>query len=407
VAVVEAFCSDRSLVAGDLVVVEGGERRRLDTLGTDVASSSWRGEDVLFFVGVRGQQSVAGEVDLLSGVTRALWVSDGATSGVYPQAVQDDEGTVYAVAESYRRAPHLVAVRGGEERLLADLCHPGSEHLLERAGDMRRVRWTAHDGMPLEGLLVTPPLSVAAPPYPVVVDVHGGPVWTWHDQWKMRGETGPLLASRGYAVLYVNQRGGTGKGQEFARSIAGDMLGADTGDFLAAVDRLVEDGLVDPARVGVTGTSYGGCMALWLVARDARFAAAVPVSGVSDWVSFHHTTTIPEFDLLFLPGEPLEPSGEHARRSPLAHVADVRTPVLLVAGQQDRDVPPSQSQEMHLALAARGAVSELVVYPEEGHVVGDFPAVVDVVARTVAWFERHMPASSTRVGPVRAGPPES
>jgi dipeptidyl aminopeptidase/acylaminoacyl peptidase len=325
-------------------------------------------------------------------VARELWVSDGATSGVYPQAVQDDEGIVYAVAERYRRAPHLVAVRDGSERVLADLSHPGSEHLLEQAGEIRRVRWTADDGPPLEGFLVTPPLSVAAPPYALVVDIHGGPVWTWHDQWKMRGETGPLLASRGYAVLYVNQRGGTGKGQEFGRSIAGDMLGADTGDFLTAVDQLVEDGLVDRARVGVTGTSYGGCMALWLVARHTRFAAAVPVSGVSDWVSFHHTTTIPEFDLLFLPGGPLEPSGEYVRRSPLVHAAEVRTPVLLVAGEQDRDVPPSQSKEMHCALAARGAVSELVVYPEEGHIVGDFPAVVDVVARTVAWFERHMPA---------------
>ena len=281
VAVVESFCSDRSLVAGDLVVVESGQRRRLDTLGTDVASSSWRGEDVLFFVGVRGQQSVAGEVDLASGATRELWVSDGATSGVYPQAVQDAAGTVYAVAESYRRAPHVVAVRDGEERLVADFSHPGSEHLLAHAGDIRRLRWTAQDGLSVEGFLVTPPTTVASPPYPVVVDIHGGPVWTWLDQYKMRGETGALLASRGYAVLYVNQRGGTGKGQEFARAIAGDMLGADTGDFLAAVDDLVEQGVVDPTRVGLTGTSYGGCMALWLVARDTRFAAAVPVSAVS------------------------------------------------------------------------------------------------------------------------------
>jgi dipeptidyl aminopeptidase/acylaminoacyl peptidase len=235
---------------------------------------------------------------------------------------------------------------------------------------------------------------VASPPYPLVLDIHGGPVWTWHDQYKMRGETGPLLASRGYAVLYVNQRGGTGKGQEFARSIAGDMLGADTGDFLSAVDALVAEGVVDPARVGLTGTSYGGCMALWLVARDPRFAAAVAVSGVSDWVSFHHTSAIAAFDLLFLPGDPSEPGGEYVRRSPLTHAADVQAPVLLISGLQDRDVPPSQSREMHAALAARGAVSELVVYPEEGHVVGDFPAVVDAVARTVAWFERHMPADA-------------
>jgi len=194
-------------------------------------------------------------------------------------------------------------------------------------------------------------------------------------------------------VLYPNQRGGTGKGQKFARAIAHDMMGADTGDFLTAVDHLVAQGIADPERIGLTGTSYGGTMALWLIARDTRFAASVAVSGASDFVSFHHTTSIADFDLAFLPGDPLDPGGEYVRRSPLTHVAQVETPVLMIPGQQDRDVPPSQSLEMHRALMMRGAVSELVLYPEEGHVVGDFPAVVDAVARTVAWFERHMPAT--------------
>jgi dipeptidyl aminopeptidase/acylaminoacyl peptidase len=398
VAVVEAFSSDRSLVAGDLVLLEGAGSagRRLDTLGTDVAHSAWRSDDILFFVGVRGQQTVAGEVDLAAGVTRELWVSDGATSGVYPQAVPDAHGTVYAIAESYRRAPHVVAVRDGDERMLADLAHPGSGHLLANAGDIRRVHWTGEDGRPLDGFLVTPPAEVASAPYPVVIDIHGGPVWTWHDQYAMRGSTGPFLASRGYAVLYVNQRGGTGKGQDFARLIANDMHGADTGDFLTAVDALAADGLVDPGRVGLTGTSYGGTMALWLATQDQRFAAVVAVSGLTDWVSFHHTTWISDFDLFFLPGEPLDPQGEYIRRSPLIHSAKIETPVLMITGALDRDVPPSQSLELHRALTMRGAVSELVTYPEEGHVVGDFPAVVDFVARHAAWFERHMPPDRLR-----------
>jgi dipeptidyl aminopeptidase/acylaminoacyl peptidase len=401
IAVVESFSSDRSLVAGDLVLLDGSGtgRRRLDTLGTDVAHSAWRTDDVVFFVGVRGQQTVAGEIDLAAGVTRELWVSDGSTSGVYPQAVQDSFGTVYAIAESYRRAPHAVAVRNGEERTLADLAHPGSDHLLASAGDIRRVHWTGEDGLPLDGFLVTPPVEVATAPYPVVIDIHGGPVWTWHDQYAMRGATGPFLASRGYAVLYVNQRGGTGKGQEFARLIANDMNGADTGDFITAVDALAAEGLIDPERVGLTGTSYGGTMALWLPTQDQRFAAVVAVSGLSDWVSFHHTTWISDFDLFFLPGDPLDPDGEYIRRSPLMHSAKVETPVLMITGALDRDVPWSQSLEMHRALTMRGAVSELVTYPEEGHVVGDFPAVVDFVARHVAWFERHMPPNSRKSEP--------
>jgi len=398
VAVVESFSSDRSLVAGDVVLVEGvGDAgRRLDALGADVAHTSWRSDDVVFFVGVRDQQTVAGEVDLSTGVTRELWVSDGSTSGAYPHAAQDAHGNLYAIAESYRRAPHVIAVRDRDERVLVDLSHPGSEHLLAHAGTIERVHWTGEDDMPLDGFLVTPPPHVASPPYPVVLDIHGGPVWAWHDQYAMRGATGPLLSSRGYAVLYVNQRGSTGRGQKFVRAIAHDMLGADTGDFLTAVDHLVERGIADPERIGLTGTSYGGTMALWLIARDARFAASVAVSGVSNWVSFHHTTSIADFDLLFLPGEPLAPSGEYVRRSPLTHAAHVHTPVLMIVGECDRDVPSSQGLEMHRALTMCGAASELVRYPEEGHVVGDFPAVTDAVARTVAWFERYMPAAPMR-----------
>ena len=400
VTIVESFSSDRSLVAGDLVMLEGegSAARRLDTLGTDVAHSSWRNEDVVFFIGVRGLQTVAGEVDVSTGGTRELWVSNGSTAGVYSQAVQDADGTVFAVSESYRRAPRVVSVRNGEERLLADLAHEGSEHLLGSAGEIRGVHWTGSDGLPLDGLLVTPPSSVASAPYPVVLDIHGGPVWSWQDQYCMRGATGPLLASRGYAVLYVNQRGGTGKGQQFARAIEHDMLGADTGDFLTAVDHLVAEGVVDPERVGLTGTSYGGTMALWLITQDPRFAAAVAVSGLTDWVSFHHTTSIADFDLFFMPGDPLELGGEYARRSPLLHAARVETPLLMITGALDRDVPASQSLEMHRALTMQGKVSELVLYPEEGHVVGDFPGVIDATARTVAWFERHMPADRRRQG---------
>ena len=80
------------------------------------------------------------------------------------------------------------------------------------------------------------------------------------------------------------------------------------------------------------------------------------------------------------------------------HSAKIETPVLMITGALDRDVPPSQSLELHRALTMRGAVSELVTYPEEGHVVGDFPAVVDFVARHVAWFERHMPPTGRNVG---------
>ncbi len=421
VAVLEAFCSDRSLVAGSVVVLDttdpGARPARPGSAGVDVTQCCWLDEDVLAFIGVRGLTTVAGQVDVGTGAVVETWVADGSTGGLYPEAAWSGDGTVFAVAESWSAAPHVVTVTGGVERTVVDLAHDGTTELLRRVGvapsgagpqagtgaatggptgartgtggGIRPVSWTAPDGLQVEGLLVTPD---GPGPHPLVLDVHGGPVWAWRNQFRMGQHTTPLLVALGFAVLFGNPRGSSGRGQAYARLVERDVCGADTGDFLSGLDHLVDAGIADPARIGVTGTSYGGTMACWLPTQDSRFGAAVPVAGGTDWVSFHFTTDIPDFDPMVLPGNPLDPGGEYVRRSPLSHAAAVTAPVLHLTGARDTCVPVGQAMEFHRALSLRGAVSELVVYPLEGHGVHDFPAVADAVERTVGWFLRHLGA---------------
>lgn len=406
IAVIHAFSSDRSLVAGELHVAEveaaAGDRpgaaggRVVETAGVDVTRCFWRTEDILCFIGIRGLRTVAGEVDLRAAGSREAgvretWVSDGSTSGEYPQAAWSPDGTLHAVAESWTRAPHVITVRDGVESTVLDLAHAGTAELLRRSGTVEEVTWTAPDGLEIQALLVLPDPAVAGVgPYPLVLDVHGGPVWAWRNQFRMGQYTTPLLAALGYAVLLPNPRGSSGRGQDYARLVEGDVCGPDTRDFLTGLDSLVRRGIADPARIGVTGTSYGGTMACWLPTQDTRFAAAVPVSGGTDWVSFHFTTDIPDFDPMVLPGDALDPGGDYVRRSPLTHSGAVQTPVLHLAGARDTCVPVSQAMEFHRALSLRGLESELVVYPREGHGVHDFPAVADAVRRTADWFVRHL-----------------
>jgi dipeptidyl aminopeptidase/acylaminoacyl peptidase len=393
VAVVEAFSSDRSLVAGDLLVGDttATELRRIDTAGVDVTRCAWRTEDVLCFIGIRGLHTVAGEIDVQTGELRETWVSAGSTSGEYPQAAWSPDGTMHVAAESWTEPPHLLTVRNARESMILDFAHDGTRELLLRAGTIETIAWSAPDGVKVEALLVIPPEAGGAAPHPLVLDIHGGPVWAWRNQYRMGQYSTPLLAALGYAVLLPNPRGSSGRGQAYARLVERDVCGPDTDDFLSGLDVLVDRGIADPARIGVTGTSYGGTMACWLPTQDSRFAAAVPVSGGTDWVSFHFTTDIPDFDFMVLPGDPLDPAGGYGRRSPLTHVAAVQTPVLHLAGARDTCVPVSQAMEFHRALSLRGVESELVVYPREGHGVHDFPAVADAVERTVGWFVRHLP----------------
>jgi dipeptidyl aminopeptidase/acylaminoacyl peptidase len=390
VAFVTATCSDRWIVAGDLhVASEPGPGTVVDTGGTDVTWAQWIDEERLGYLGLRGLTTAAGIYDRTTGKAEEFWSSQETCGDRYPQGRFLPDGSCAVVLHGYARYPELAFVRAGGLVTAASLRHPGADYVTSVAGRIEPVRWPAPDGLEIEGLLCLPE---GPGPHPLVVLVHGGPVWAYRDRWSMGYVYTPLLVSRGYAVLHPNPRGSSGRGQDFVRAVFGDMGGADTYDYLSGIDALVERGLADPGRIGVTGGSYGGFMAAWLITQDQRFAAAVPMAPVTDWYSQHHTSNIPLFDQLFLADDPRARTGRYPDRSPLLFADQVSTPTLLTTGALDRCTPPGQAVEFYTALRECGVEAALAIYPGEGHGVRKFPALIDNCARTVAWFERHMPA---------------
>ncbi|MGC0421947.1 S9 family peptidase [Embleya sp. AB8] len=401
VAVVEALCSDRGVVAGDLLLIPvepgaTGGTSRVDTGGVDVTSIGWLDEDRIGFAGLRGLDTVVGHCAREGGKVTEIW--SGAETFAARNPELDFSAHGYAgVRHSYHRFPELALVTEESIRTVASLSHPGAEQLIEIAGTAEAVNWTAPDGLEIEGILCRP----AGPgPHPLVVNVHGGPVWSYRHTWSSSSPYTPLLVSRGYAVLHPNPRGSSGRGQPFAEAVFGDMGGADTGDVLAGIDALVARGIADPDRLAVLGGSYGGFMSAWLISQDSRFAAAAPIAPVVDWISQHHTSNIPYFDRIFLAAEPRSFTGRYVERSPLYFASRVRTPTLLTAGGMDRCTPAGQAQEFHRALTESGVESTLLVYPQEGHGVRAFPALIDHCARVLGWFDRFL-------APKPHGAPES
>jgi len=393
-AVVQAVCSDRQVIAGDLLIFDTSEAlpaspQLVDTLGVDVSHLAWRDEHHLFFAGIRHLQSVYGEYNAVTGQAHELWTTDESSGLRHPLAVPLGAGTdAFAlVLQSYIRYPEIAIVQDGAPRTLARLAHEGSDYLLRIGGHLETVRWTAPDGLEIEGLLTLP----AGPgPHPLIVHVHGGPVAAYRNTWSMSYVWTPLLVSRGYAVLHPNPRGSTGRGQGFAALVFGDMGGADTYDILSGIEALVERGVADTARIGVMGGSYGGYMTSWLITQTDRFAASVSLSPVTDWVSQHYTSNIGYFDQIFLQDDPTNTAGRYITRSPITYAHQVRTPTLQTAGTVDRCTPPTQAEEFHRALIEHGVTSELAIYPGEGHGVKSFPAIIDNCTRIVGWFERFM-----------------
>jgi dipeptidyl aminopeptidase/acylaminoacyl peptidase len=386
VAVVQAVCSDRWIVAGDLLVGPPGELEAVDTAGVDITCTQWIDADRLGILGIRGLETVAATYDRETGKVTELWSSLDSSSGFrYPDGLFLADGSLLAVVEGYHLPQQVTALPEGS--VLACLAHPGSDSVLALNGTAENVEWTAPDGLRIEGILCRPE---GDGPFPLVVCVHGGPVWAYRNLWSMFYAWTPLLVSQGYAVLNPNPRGSGGRGQDFARQVFGDMGGADTGDFLSGIDAMVTGGVADPQRIAVMGGSYGGFMAAWLVTQDQRFAAAVPLSPVTDWYSQHFTSNIPYFDALFLDGNPEVPGDKFHSRSPVAHASKAVTPCLNVAGALDRCTPPGQAEEFHRALLEHGVPSSLVVYPEEGHGVRAFPAQIDLCTRILDFYAEHL-----------------
>ena len=397
IAVVEALCSDRWLVAGDLRLIDTRSRevRKIATKGIDVTHTEWRSDRHLLLAGHRGFETVVALYDVQSGELEEVWRSeDITTSGFYSVVAGFGEpGDCALVGEGFKRPPEIAVIRRGKYQPVKSF-DPGGEEALSALAEVETVKWQAPDGLEIHGLLLKPS---GRAPYPLVLNVHGGPVWHYRAFWLGRRSIGALmLLKRGYAIFLPNPRGSTGRGQAFVRPVLGDMGGADTYDYLSGLDHLVGRGIADPARLGVTGGSYGGYMTAWLITQDPRFAAAVAVSPVTNQVTEHLISNIGHFVALFLKDTYTNAGGKYFERSPVMHAHKTKTPTLSTCGVLDRCTPPEEAVQFHNALLENGVKSVLVTYPLEGHGVRKWPATVDYAARTVAWFEEHMPATAHR-----------
>lgn len=394
IAVVEALCSDRWLVAGDLRVIDthSQEVRKVPTHGIDVTHTEWRSDRHLLLAGHRNFETVVALYDAQSGEVEEVWRSEEITTGGFYTAVAGfgEPGDCALVGEGFKRAPEIAVIRRGRYQAIKSF-DPGAGQALAALAEVETVEWRAPDGLKIQGLLLKP--SSGQAPYPLVMMVHGGPVWHYRPYWMGRRSVGTLmLLERGYAIFLPNPRGSTGRGQDFVRPVLGDMGGADTYDYLAGLDYLTERGIADPARLGVTGGSYGGYMTTWLITQDPRFAAAVAVSPVTNQVTEHLISNIGHFVALFLKDTYTNPTGKYFERSPVNFAHKARTPTLSTCGVLDRCTPPEEAVQFHNALLENGVKSVLVTYPQEGHGVRKWPAIVDYAARLVAWFEEYMPA---------------
>jgi dipeptidyl aminopeptidase/acylaminoacyl peptidase len=256
-----------------------------------------------------------------------------------------------------------------------------------------RFDWTSDDGTPVNGVLTYPLGYTAGKTYPLVLDIHGGPVST--STWGCCGLEGVLdqvLAAHGFFVLQPNYRGSDNSGDAFLSAIVPHVTSAPGRDNLAAVEALKKTGMIDPARIGVSGWSGGGLQTGWLVGHASFWRAAVAGAGVYDWYEQAVLADInEEFARDFLGGAtPWTKAGRTAfdAESPLTYADAIRTPLLILSDTGDQRVPISQSYALYHALHDRGRTVKFVAFPRAGHFPTD-PVGREGALRTWSdWFDR-------------------
>ena len=252
------------------------------------------------------------------------------------------------------------------------------------------------DDWSVEGWVIRPVGAEADHKYPVVLEIHGGPHTNYghmmfHEmQW---------LAAQGYAVVYTNPRGSTSYGQDFANAVRLHYGEGDAADVLNGLDAaLARFDFLDGERVAVTGGSYGGFMTNWLVGRTKRFFAAVSQRSISNWLSFYGASDIGPTFVEHQLGVALFDTPEDRetlwRMSPLAYVADVTTPLLLIHSEEDLRCPMEQAEQFYTAIKRHGGDVELFRVPQANHELSRSGKPKLRLARLTAlcdWIESHRP----------------
>ncbi len=248
------------------------------------------------------------------------------------------------------------------------------------------------EGWPIEGWLIKPIGHQEGERYPLILAIHGGPHAAYGNLFLFDFQ---LLAARGWGVLFTNPRGSTNYGEKFTLASNDDWGGGDYHDLILGVDAAIARApWIDPARLGVTGGSYGGYMVNWIVTQTDRFGAAVTERSICNMVSKWGTSDIGYIgnDLQW-GGPPWERMEFYLDRSPLTHVKNVRTPLLIIHSERDFRCLVEQGEQFYAALKYLRRTAEFVRFPDEGHELsrsGQPLHRLERLRRIVGWFEKYL-----------------
>lgn len=347
----------------------------------DKQNPSWSPDNrKLAYILSKGAQTWLEEFDLSNGSKASVQVEPGVH---YEPRYTPNGDRIFFVFENYRYPDdlwQLTIADGTLQQLTQSLPHNLRD---VQFVNPKEITYPGMDGKNVPALLFTPQQSEKLPP--AVVIIHGGPTWLFQFIWY------PIMqhmTSRGWVVLAPNYRGSSGYGREWQLANRFDLGGVDTRDVVAGADYLAREGLADPARIAVTGTSHGGYLTMTCLTQyPDRWSAGSAVVPFLNWFTSHKNSRedLQHWDRENF-GDPQENYDLWYQRSPFFFLDRIQAPVQLICGAHDPRCPASESIAARDALATLGKPVDFVLYPDEGHGFLKIDNVVDANLRRVRFL---------------------
>lgn len=293
------------------------------------------------------------------------------------------DGRTAVLVDSASRPPEVYALEGNTIRPLSHL----NDSLLSarEVAPVEEISVKSKDGTPVNGFLVR--ALGARGKTPAVLQIHGGPVSQFENSFTFYWQ---VLAGQGYAVVAMNPRGSSGRGEKYALGIWADWGNRDAQDVLAGVDYAVKAGVADSTLLGVGGWSYGAILTNYVIAQDTRFKAATSGAGISNILAGYGTDMyVREYEAEL--GLPWKNTATYLRLSaPFLHADRIKTPTLFLAGELDFNVPLLNSEQMYQALRSLDVPTRLIIYPGQHHGLSKPSYQRHRLEQYLAWYSEYL-----------------
>lgn len=382
-----------------LMNADGSGKREIKTgLDREIQNVQWGSDGQSLYAQVPRD----GEVDLveiaLDGSTRTLLTGLGGTSIGRPYAggtfsVSKTRAPQFAYTAGFNDRPAEVATsdKNGNTRILTELNADLLPHLDMAPLEEIKVK-SSVDGREIEAWVALPPGFKANGGAPMIIEIHGGPFAMYGPFFAAEIQR---FAAEGYVTVYVNPRGSTGYGEEFAQLIDLAYPGDDYHDLMDVVTALVDKNYVSEDRLFVTGGSGGGILTAWIVGQTDRFAAAASIKPVINWMTMALASDIAALvKRHWIRADPWSDPDAYLSRSPITLIDNVTTPTLMMVGEEDYRTPAWEAEQFYTALKLKGVDTALIRIPDAPHLIAGRPS--RLIAKTdniLGWFKKYDPAN--------------